>query len=39
MNLETPFSGPKSNKKPRFCLNLDDLEDRTGAGIRLERND
>lgn len=39
MNLETPFCGPKSNKKPRFCLNLDDLEDRTGAGVRLERDD
>ena len=39
MNLETPFSGPKSNKKPWFCLNLDDLEDRTEAGVRLERDD
>lgn len=39
MNLETPFSGPKSNEKPWFCLNLDDLEDRTGAGVRLERDD
>lgn len=39
MNLETPFSGPKINKKPQFCLNLDDLEDRTGAGVRLERDD
>lgn len=39
MNLETPFSGPKTNQKPRFCLNLDDLEDRTEAGVRLERDD
>lgn len=39
MNLETPFSGPKINKKPQFCLILDDLEDRTGAGVRLEQDD
>lgn len=39
MDLETPFSGPKINKKPQFCLILDDLEDRTGAVVRLKRDD
>ena len=39
MNLQTPYSGPKINKKPQFCLILDDLEDRTEAGVRLERDD